>query len=249
MSRKAEYKWDLGCKMKKFEEIYKDIEKQIREQKYLPGQFLPTELELKEKYGVSRETLRKAQALLQENGFIQKKQGRGAIVLDINKFEIPAAGLNSFTEMSKNQGFSYETKVLKNKPEIITKELSRHLGVGPKTKIISVERLRILNGEALILDKDIFIADIVESLPDEVVKGSIYQYIEQTLNLEIGYANKRITVEPVSDEDRMLLSTRNDSHIIVIRSDVYLADTRLMQHHESHQRVDTFHFYDFARRK
>ncbi|MFR5172363.1 MAG: trehalose operon repressor, partial [Clostridium paraputrificum] len=35
----------------------------------------------------------------------------------------------------------------------------------------------------------------------------------------------------------------------VIRSEVYLEDTRLFQYHESRHRVDKFKFVDFARRK
>ena len=52
--------------MKKYQIIYKDLEKAIHEQKYQVGDFLPTEQELVETFKVSRYTIRKALSLLVE---------------------------------------------------------------------------------------------------------------------------------------------------------------------------------------
>ncbi|MGX9755122.1 trehalose operon repressor [Clostridioides difficile] len=235
--------------MKKFYEIYLDLEKDIRNNVYAVGELLPTEVKLAQKYRVSRETIRKAQSLLLEKGFIQKKQGKGAIVLDINKFEIEGSGLISFNEMQKNKNLDTEISVLKNKKEIMPLEICKKLDIDAKTKIIAVERLRKINGEAVILDKDYFISEIIPEIPLTAVQSSIFNYIEKNLELKIGYANKEVTVAPVTEEDKILLDVGTDTHVVVIRSEVYLEDTRLFQYHESRHRVDTFRFVDFARRR
>ncbi|MCC0681463.1 trehalose operon repressor [Clostridioides sp. ES-S-0005-03] len=235
--------------MKKFYEIYLDLEKDIRNNVYEVGELLPTEVKLAQKYRVSRETIRKAQSLLLEKGFIQKKQGKGAIVLDINKFEIEGSGLISFNELQKNKNLDTEISVLKNKKEIMPLEICKKLDIDTKTKIIAVERLRKINGEAVILDKDYFISEIIPEIPLTAVQSSIFNYIEKNLELKIGYANKEVTVTPVTEEDKILLDVGTDTHVVVIRSEVYLEDTRLFQYHESRHRVDTFRFVDFARRR
>lgn len=235
--------------LKKFYEIYLDLEKDIRNNVYEIGELLPTEVKLAQKYQVSRETIRKAQALLLEKGFIQKKQGKGAIVLDINKFEIEGAGLISFDELQRNKNLDTEINVLKNKKEIMPLEICKKLDIDTKTKVISVERLRKINGEAVILDKDYFIFEIIPEIPLRAVQSSIFNYIEKNLELKIGYANREVTVNPVTEEDKLLLDIRTDTHVVVIRNEVYLEDTRLFQYHESRHRVDTFRFVDFARRR
>ncbi|WP_413927240.1 trehalose operon repressor [Clostridioides sp. ES-S-0123-01] len=235
--------------LKKFYEIYLDLEKDIRNNVYEVGELLPTEVKLAQKYRVSRETIRKAQSLLLEKGFIQKKQGKGAIVLDINKFEIEGSGLISFNELQKNKNLDTEISVLKNKKEIMPLEICKKLDIDTKTKIIAVERLRKINGEAVILDKDYFISEIIPEIPLTAVQSSIFNYIEKNLELKIGYANKEVTVAPVTEEDKILLDVGTDTHVVVIRSEVYLEDTRLFQYHESRHRVDTFRFVDFARRR
>ncbi|HBF5149284.1 trehalose operon repressor [Clostridioides difficile] len=235
--------------MKKFYEIYLDLEKDIRNNVYAIGELLPTEVKLAQKYQVSRETIRKAQTLLLEKGFIQKKQGKGAIVLDINKFEIEGAGLISFDELQRNKNLDTEIDVLKNKKEIMPLEICKKLDIDTKTKVISVERLRKINGEAVILDKDYFIFEIIPEIPLMAVQSSIFNYIEKNLELKIGYANREVTVNPATEEDKLLLDIGIDTHVVVIRSEVYLEDTRLFQYHESRHRVDTFRFVDFARRR
>ncbi|UUV14276.1 trehalose operon repressor [Clostridioides difficile] len=235
--------------MKKFYEIYLDLEKDIRNNVYAIGELLPTEVKLAQKYQVSRETIRKAQTLLLEKGFIQKKQGKGAIVLDINKFEIEGAGLISFDELQRNKNLDTEIDVLKNKKEIMPLEICKKLDIDTKTKVISVERLRKINGEAVILDKDYFIFEIIPEIPLMAVQSSIFNYIEKNLELKIGYANREVTVNPATEEDKLLLDIGTDTHVVVIRSEVYLEDTRLFQYHESRHRVDTFRFVDFARRR
>ncbi len=82
--------------------IYNELVKTIEEEEISPGgEKLPSESELMERYGVSRDTIRKSLDLLEENGYIQKAKGKGSFVLDINKFDFPVSGIVSFKEISK----------------------------------------------------------------------------------------------------------------------------------------------------
>ncbi|MGN0641628.1 MAG: substrate-binding domain-containing protein [Huintestinicola sp.] len=60
----------------------------IRSSHYLGGTLLPTEEQLTKIYGVSRQTVRKALSILEEQDIIEKKQGSGSVV----KIKNPAAG-------------------------------------------------------------------------------------------------------------------------------------------------------------
>ena len=43
--------------------------------------------------------------------------------------------------------------------------------------------------------------------------------------------------------------TTEDQHVVIVRSLVYLEDTRCFQYSESIHRLDKFRFVDFARRR
>ena len=59
-----------------YNSLYTDIVTGI----YPPGEHLPGETSLAEKYGVSRNTLRQALAILNEDGMIIKSQGKGTVI-------------------------------------------------------------------------------------------------------------------------------------------------------------------------
>ena len=236
--------------LKKFNQIYLDLVNDIKEKVYKPGDLLPVELQLAEKYQVSRGTIRKAQRLLIENGYIQKKQGKGATVLDITKFNISGSTLYSFSEIQKaHPSQMMETIVLKNKRERIPEELADRTNLDIEAQVIAIERLRKLNGEAIILDKDYLIAEIIPNIPLTDAQNSILNYVEQVTGVKVSHAHRQLTIEPVTQEDKILLDIGNDAHVAVVRSEVYLEDARLFQIHESRKRVASLKVVDFVRRK
>ena len=185
--------------MSKFNEIFLDLEAAILNQRFISGDLLPSENELVKTYNVSRETIRKALNLLLEKGYIQKIQGKGSIVLDIKRFDFPVSGLTSYKELQDAQNMNSQTIVVSNGLLPVSEELANHLNLSVGTPVLYLERLRKVHGEVVIIDKDYLITSIVPSIPDEAAEDSLYHYIEQTLGLSIGYAQKEITVDPITE--------------------------------------------------
>lgn len=67
--------------MKKYQQLFKQIQETIQNETYAVGDFLPGEHDLMEQYQVSRDTVRKALSLLQEEGLIKKIRGQGSQVV------------------------------------------------------------------------------------------------------------------------------------------------------------------------
>lgn len=216
---------------------------------YQTGSLLPSEKTLADVYKVSRETIRKALTMLLEEGYIQKKQGKGSIVLDIKRLNFPFSGLTSFKEIQEAQNIQSETILVKNKRELAPKFLKNQLDLAPSQQVISLVRLRKISGEVVILDKDYLIDDKIRSIPSQAAKDSLYAYLESELHMNISYAKKIFVVEPATREDRQLMDLKNDTHVVVVKGEVYLEDTRLFQYTESRHRLDRFEFVEFARRK
>lgn len=236
--------------MNKFHEIYLDLETAILNQQYKHGELLPSENDLAKSYSVSRETIRKALVLLLENGYIQKKQGKGSIVsLDVKRFDFPVSGLTSYKELQNAQSINSETIVSALIRQTIPIHLAERLNLKKNTNVIYIERQRKVNGEIVILDKDYLLTSVIPDMPKHEAQNSLYEYIEGKLGLVIGYAQKEITVEPITEEDQKLMDLHMDTHVVVVRSDVHLQDTSLFQYTESRHRLDRFRFVEFARRR
>ncbi len=236
--------------MNRYMEIYADLKSRILNKTYLTGTLLPSENKLATHYQVSRETIRKALVLLLENGYIQKKQGKGSIVLDVQRFDFPISGLTSYKELQDSQNIHSQTLVHSLEKIRISKEFSAKIDLPINTEVWALMRQRKIDGEVIILDKDYLLTAIVPTLPIEEAENSIYLFLETKKQLAISYAQKEIVVEKVTEEDQQLMTLREeDTHVVVVRSRVYLEDTRLFQYTESRHRLDKFRFVDFARRR
>src|SRR5699024_8832131 len=173
--------------MQKFMEIYRRLKEKIQSGDYCPGDILPSENELTEQFGVSRGTVRKALALLLEKGYIQKMKGKGSVVLDIQRFDLPLSGLTSYKELQQDQKIESESIVLENSLTELPQSVARFLNVPPEQDAVCVRRLRKVKDEGVILDIDYFLSDIIPSIPEEAAENSLYEYIEGTLGFSISY--------------------------------------------------------------
>lgn len=236
--------------MNKFREIFLDLEQKIVNQEYPPQSLLPSENQLIQIYGVSRETIRKALNLLKNSGYIQKKQGKGSIVLDMNRFDFPISGLTSFKELQNAQHIPNETNVAELRKIAVSPKLHEITDWPVASEAWKLIRQRKIDNEVVILDRDYVNAQIILEIPINKAQDSLFQYFENDLGLEVSYAQKEITVEPVNKEIRDLMDlTTEDQHVVIVRSLVYLEDTRCFQYSESIHRLDKFRFVDFARRR
>ncbi|WP_172368933.1 trehalose operon repressor [Sporosarcina jiandibaonis] len=234
--------------MKKYLAIYHDLVDKTKNNYWGEAEMLPSENSLTLEYDVSRETIRKALDLLAQNGYIQKVRGKGSVILNVNKFDFPVSGIVSFKELATN--LKMPTRTIVNELSLIEadEKLQYKLDVEPGETVWKVVRTREISGEKVILDKDYFNKSIVPVLTKKACEDSIYEYLENKLNLKISYARKEITVEEPTNEDRELLDLDGHSNIVIIKSVVYLDDTTLFQYTESRHRPDKFQFVDFARR-
>lgn len=236
-----------GDNMAKYESIYKKILSEIENQTYKAGDLLPSEFELMSLYDVSRDTIRKSLALLAQNGYIQKSKGRGSIVLDINRYEFPVNGVISFKELIPGMG-NVTTDVICLEKIIPDQRLKTILHLNNEDKVWLVQRVRKVDGEAIILDTDFFNASIVTNLTKDIAQDSIYEYLEGELGLKIAYANKEITCQSVTGMDQQFLDMKGYDMVVNVESHTYLEDARIFQFTSSHHRPDKFRFKDFARR-
>lgn len=233
---------------KKYEMIYRDLVRKITHQLYQSGTFLPSENELTELYGASRETVRKALGSLLENGFIHKIKGKGSLVLGLDKYAFPISGLTSYRELDSLFDMHTDTQVLQLTQTTVPQTLF-HLESEEQLPATYIQRLRVVNGQPLVIDNDYVLTSIVPHISKGVAQDSLYRYFEETLKLEIGYGSKEFTVIPATEEQCQILNLPPNSSVVSVKGVTHLQDNTLLQFTESIHRADKFKFIEHARRK
>ncbi|SDS73370.1 transcriptional regulator, GntR family [Pseudomonas asplenii] len=234
--------------MSKYNQIYSDLLASITTEQLEKGARLPSETELMDRYQASRGTVRKAIEQLQERGFAQKIHGKGTFVLSRSPIEFQLGGIVSFQEAHSSMGGSTGTEVVEFSDIPLEGGLQERLLGEPGSRVICIKRVRRLDGKRIILDINHFLVDLIPGLTREIAEHSIYAYIEQTLQLNISFAQRTIEAMRCGKDDQEHLDLDGASHVIVVKNQTFLQDGRQFEYTESRHTLDKFYFSDVARR-
>lgn len=189
----------------------------IETKEYAFNSFLPSENELTKIYQSSRATIRRALFELIKRGYIQTHKGSRVRVIyepvERNIFKI--GGIESFKEVAIRNGFSYDTKVVLLEKIIADEKIAAQSGFKVGDELYDVRRVRYINSKALILDKNYFLASVACDLTEEIAEKSIYDYLENQLNVKILTSKRRMTAELATNEDKNTLSWKTITALLL----------------------------------
>ena len=227
-------------KESKYVTIYKEWKEKIESGQIAEGERLPTESSLMESYQVSRDTVRKSLNLLEQNGYIQRGRGRASLVMPKQRYTFPLSEIASFQEVNKLSNAHAETEAVNLDILQDSHKIKKIFQQSVNGEVYELIRVRRMKDEAVILDKDYFVRDVVPRLPLNECKVSVYRYLEEELGLQISYAVKEITVQKANAEDYELLDMGDYNMVVVVKSHTYLENNTLFQCTESRHRPDKF---------
>ncbi len=235
----------------KYEGIYHSIQKRIEAQDYPYQSLLPSENTLIEEYACSRNTVRRALAELVADGYVQTMQGRGVRVIyqPVGKTTFTIGGIETFQETARRNHLHAVTKVTKFEIVIADECFAAKSGFSVGDELWSIERVRYLDGKALILDVNYFLKEFVPGLTPQIAASSIYDYIENTLGMQIITSKRRITVEHATARDEKLLDMGTYGCVAVVVNQTFNSAGLLFEYTQSRHQPDYFCFQDIATRK
>ena len=234
----------------KYLDIYRELRERIETDIYPKGSTLPSEYQLVEEYGCSRNTIRRAIRGLAEDGYVQSVQGKGVVVLRraIVQSEFTIGRIESMREAAERNGMTYYTKVISLEDDIIDKEHSKLTGFAPGTHVWIVRRVRYLDGEALILDTNWLDQSIVPEFSPELAEKSLYDYLEKDLGINIVTSLRRFTVDKCRRDDYQHLKLGDYNCVALVSCRTFNNEGVQFEYTESRHRPDRFIFFTQAKR-
>jgi GntR family transcriptional regulator len=124
-----------------------------------PGTPLPSEAQLCVEFGASRGTVRTALANLRLEGLISGTQRRRPVVRE-GALSQPFDTLVSFTLWAKHIGSEPGQRTIEIARRQASPAAAQALGLEPGEPVIDVLRLRLLDGEPVLLERDSFIEPV-----------------------------------------------------------------------------------------
>ncbi len=223
----------------KFDDIYRDLKSKVEDETYPAGTMLPSEAQLTKIYRCSRNTVRRALAMLAERGYTQSIHGKGVQVIyePVTRATFTVGNIESFAESARRNGIPVKTAILKFTTITIDEKAAARTGFPVGSECFYIQRLRRLDGTPVILDINVFLKSEMPALSEEIAEGSIYKYLEEDLKMQITTSNRQITAEKATPADSRYLELHDLDFVAVVTGRTYNSkgiqfEFRLLRHGE-----------------
>lgn len=187
-----------------------------------PGDSIPTENELVEKYDVSRATIRQAILSLVNDGFLRREKSKGTFVTKpperIQLFE----SLRWFSRYLDKSGIPFRTQILKKAVIPASEEVAKHLQLNEGDLVFYVKRIRHMNDTPYLVDEHFVPYLLCQGIEDLYQEGtSLYNTLEEKFDIELDHGWREF--EPIlpSPEDVELLEIFSNTAILEVHSAVH----------------------------
>jgi len=202
--------------------------REIREGGLKPGDRFPSEAAVRDRYRVSRATVRQALADLEAGGLIRKVQGLGSFVAVPKIRHVPL--LTSFTELASSQGFTPSHRVLSSSVEDPPAEVAGDLGLAEGTRCRFLRRLFLADGKAVGLAETWLPLNALHGHDDlfdreRLDQGSMYEVLQsEPIGLVLDHAVETISPGAVDASSAQLLSCDAGTPVLLIRRLTFTPD-------------------------
>ena len=217
-----------------YQQIADDLRGQIESGLLPPGARLPTEIQLRERYNASRNTVRDAIKLLTTLSLVETRPGQGTFVVERLDPFFTTLSADAETGLGGGEGKAAlsEVKARGLKPDADTPDvgikradvsMAEHLGVAEGTQLISRYQPRYINGTPWSLQTSYYPMDLVTKgahrllVAEDIPEGTITYLKEQLGLVQVGYQDI-IHDRPADDTEVSFFKLPADGriHVFVI---------------------------------
>lgn len=227
--------------MTKYESIAAVIKQRIQDNVYKMGTLLPNQTVLAKEFGVSRMTINKAINILTIEGFVSSQRGFGTKILNHplwNKDVSPVNEHRGLSSQMNQQQRKIESKIISFEVTFPNQDIQTRLSLSPQQPVYQIVRLRIVDGEPFILEHTMMPVDLIPNLTDDILKQSIYHYIQVDLGLQTAGAYRNIQATRADKLDIKYLDCQPNDPVLEVEQVAYLKNGRPFEYSRSRNRFD-----------
>ena len=200
-----------------YRRVKETLARQITDGTLPPGAQLPSERSLCERFGISRVTARRALTALVEEGLVVSSPGRGWYVSE-GPLSEPPNMLLSFTAMARARGFAPSARVLRSEVRSATLDESETLQVAPGADLLELERVRLLDGLPVAVDRSLVPVSICPAIvTTDFAEESLYDVLAREARVVPVSAACTVEATSAGDEVGPLLEIAPHEPVLVSR--------------------------------
>ncbi len=189
----------------------------VTEGEWVPGDIIPSEMQLARELNVSQGTVRKAITELVENNVLVRRQGRGTFVATHDGDR----ALFHFFHIVNDNGTKIlpESKTLSCRRKRASRQEASKLNLSSGAQVVCIDRIRILDNQPTLIETIILPAELFGDLGQRQARNlpnTLYELYETQFGITIHRADEQLRAVAATDRDASLLGLEAGSPLLEI---------------------------------
>jgi GntR family transcriptional regulator len=249
IENKPSFKINRQSKAPLYDLIEQNFRELILSGQLKSGETIPPEMELSERYEVSRLTVRHALDNLTRQGWLTRRHGVGTFVAKPVGTRITPSKL-SFTEQMRSVGRVPSSRQIKIEVVNAGQEIAAALGLSEGEPVVEICRIRLADGEPVLLETAYLSQRRFPEITNESDFSDVSLYETLSSKYQATVVSMDQTIEPVLLDERQAgyLKARPGTPAILSEVTAYSADGQPLEYSWSVTRGDRCKFFFHFRR-
>ncbi len=227
----------------KYAQLVQELNILIQDLAYQAGSCLPSERELCERYGVSRITVRRALAELEEAGVIYRVQGKGAFVRS-EKFSAKLTSLTSLTEDMRDLNIPCSSRILALETVPAAAKVAQMLGIEENTPVVMLKRLRLAGGKPLAIETCYLHPSLGGTVRRHIADDvSLYSIFREKCGVSPVYAEQSLEIGMLQPWEQSLLGDNAPVYAMFTTRQAFDAEHNPLEYVEGKYRGDRYSYH------
>jgi GntR family phosphonate transport system transcriptional regulator len=200
--------------------IYRQISDLLRREiqdLYKPGDVLPPEGELAQRFSVNRHTLRRAIDELVAEGLVIRRHGSGVFVLS-PAIDYSINAETRFTATLESQGMSTRSRVLRKQVIPAKGGVASRLKIKEGEDVIFLETLREVEGKPFCVISHFLPLSDVPQVQESYDSGSLHAFLDKQCDIRLQRQESLISAVMPESDDALLLNMPRNLPVLRVKS-------------------------------
>lgn len=225
-----------------YQQVADAIRREIESGKLPPNASIGSQFDLMQRYRVSRVTVRQAIKVLEREGLVVTKQGKGSFVAATGLSQ-ELGDLLSLGEIAEAHGVSHKVHIADFRWVIAPEPVRTFFGIEGETPVLRIKRRHVVSGVPIALAVIYVPVEIGLALTrEEVQVRPLYTIMEMKMNLRLGRAYQQIQAMAADSQLATFLEISAGSPVLVAERRTFSEQGKPVEHITFYYRSEFYRF-------
>lgn len=226
-----------------YQQIKELIVSSLQAGEWQPGQIIPSEMELAERYKVSQGTVRKAIDELAAENLVVRHQGKGTFVASHREEAVQYRFLRLMPD--DDNELILKSNFLSCEPVLANETLATQFGIQKKDRLMMIARVQSYHGKPMVYELIYLLADRFKGMTLSLLNnwsGPLYSFYESEFSTHMVRAEEKIKAIAADSLVAEQLSISQSAPVLMVERKSFTYGNKAVELRLAHYETSNLHY-------